>query len=82
MILFLIQKQKSLKKVRVMTKSKSVKILNKDNYTFRLELDDIKGIIRLTKNNSTKDTTRITDRNKNNFGGETHGKYRDGKRRK
>ncbi len=46
-----------------MTKSRSVKILNKDIYTYRLELDDIKGIIRLTKNKSTKDTTRITDRN-------------------
>lgn len=32
------------------------------NYPFRLEMDDIKGYIRLTKN-TDKETTRITTRN-------------------
>lgn len=42
---------------------KSVQIENKDEYVFRLELDDIKGIIRLTKNKTNNKQTRITDRN-------------------
>ena len=42
---------------------KSIQIKNKDEYTFRLKLDDIKGIIRLTKNKTNNKQTRITDRN-------------------
>lgn len=45
-----------------MTK-KSVLIKNSDWYQFRLEMDDIVGIIRLTNNDTSKPTTRITDRN-------------------
>lgn len=41
----------------------SVLIPNSDLYRFRLELDDISGIIRLTKNKAKADNTRITDRN-------------------
>lgn len=41
----------------------SIQIQNKKEYTFRLEMDDIKGIIRLTKNKDRKSFTRITDRN-------------------
>lgn len=41
----------------------SIQIPNKKEYLFRLEMDDIKGIIRLTKNRDYNATTRITDRN-------------------
>lgn len=41
----------------------SISIPNIDTYLFRLELDDIMGIIRLTKNNLKHKETRITDRN-------------------
>ena len=43
---------------------KSVLIKNKKEFVFRLEVDDIKGIIRLTRNTVTKSgETRITERN-------------------
>lgn len=41
----------------------SVTIPNLSSYEFRLELDDIKGIIRLTKNKITGPFTKITNRN-------------------
>lgn len=41
----------------------SVMIKNLEEYMFRLEVDDIKGIIRLTKNRKQSKTTRITERN-------------------
>lgn len=42
---------------------KSIKIENHEVYKFRLEMDDIVGIIRLTKNDPKPKHTRITDRN-------------------
>lgn len=41
----------------------SVVIPNLREYDYRLEVDDIVGIIRLTKNNKKSKTTRITERN-------------------
>lgn len=40
----------------------SITIPNMEEYTFRLRLDDIHGIIRLSKQESAAKTIRITDR--------------------
>lgn len=45
-----------------MTKE-SIVIRNDEKFKFRLEMDDINGIIRLTNNKLNKPTTRITSRN-------------------
>lgn len=45
-----------------MTTQKSVSIANSAAYAFNLKLDDINGIIRLSKNISKKQTMQITDR--------------------
>lgn len=43
---------------------RSVLIKNKKEFVFRLEVDDLKGIVRLTRNAATKSgETRITERN-------------------
>lgn len=47
----------------VMLTKESVEIRNDENFKFRLEMNDIKGIIRLTTNKLNNPTTRITSRN-------------------